>query len=90
MCQNTMNMDCMDKTFFFQSVYREFVIDLCYSECSDYETLIKIFMSMFFLDGITKPFQEAVSRYITLLCKNVFSLCGKNLGLHKMTCLNSL
>ena len=60
---NTINMHFIDETSkYFGGVYGEFVTDLCYSECSNYKPPAKIFMATFFPDGVTKPFQEAVSR----------------------------
>ena len=65
---NTMNTDCEEETSkFFTTVYGQFVKDLCYSECSDFEAPVKIFMATFFPDGVTKPFQEEVSNIYHIL-----------------------
>ena len=43
-----MNTDCEEETSkFFMTVYGQFVKDLCYSECSDFEAPVKIFMATF-------------------------------------------
>ena len=68
-----MNTECIDETSkFFDTVYRQFVTDLCYSECSDFEAPVNIFMATSFPDGVTKPFQEVVSNFTTFLCQNVY------------------
>ena len=68
-----MNIECIDETSkFFDYVYGQLVTDLCYSECSDFEAPVKIFMVTFLPDEVTKPFQEAVSNFTTFSCQNVY------------------
>ena len=63
-------MHLIDETSkYFGGVYGEFVTDICYSECSDYEPAAKIFMATFFPGRVTKPFQEAVSRSTQFLAE---------------------